>query len=433
MSNQKQNVLTFAKQGNTKAITLLINKALSTQGISVADIQISDGLLVIKLQASNSPIDENLLSKIKSSAEKLDINLVEEVSVTEVFATNTLKREANTGQINRARKREDSQKTSHAVSKKTAFTSKAATTSINDKKLNLNFLNILSHKRFFIVGSSSGIVLCSIVALLFMGLGSGSRCKVDGQPAYKLFQSYEDRWSDAVALANNTSRMALAQPISDMQSIKRDVENTSWEKCSQPAANLLTQAMEKKIDGFILFLDSDSPESSIQNDFESSSTLMFDYHKKYLSLLPRRERIEQENKDTEFKARSVLSSMNVHQLSRHTEHLITMGDRRPLIQSIEEFDKERTEHGMDSITHVSEDNVYDFTITEASDAKFIAIASANKKDLRSYVTGIFSTKNDYKMILCESDKPSKDIEPPTLYENTWSCAGESTELESLGT
>lgn len=82
MNTPKKTVLESAKQGNLKAVSILINKSLSSHGIFVSDIQIIDGLLTIKLKSKTGDVSETAIAKIKVGAEKLDIKSVERIEVT---------------------------------------------------------------------------------------------------------------------------------------------------------------------------------------------------------------------------------------------------------------------------------------------------------------------------------------------------------------
>src|SRR3989304_774454 len=49
--------------------------------------------------------------------------------------------------------------------------------------------------------------------------------------AVKHLRQLAARWDDAEQLANVTARIALAGPLSDLQSIEREVENLTVPKC----------------------------------------------------------------------------------------------------------------------------------------------------------------------------------------------------------
>lgn len=418
MSTSKPNILELAKQGNTKAITALINKPLSNHGIFVFDIELTDSHLTIRLQSKTHRISEAAINKIKLGAQKLCIESVKSVEVVDVSNKFSLAENSSSAYTAQRDTNQLHEKPMRTTSKKPTHTSINLAKNKN-KESNLNLLKFINRKNLLIAGSGSGVGLVSLVAFLVLGFGGGDSCKVDGQPAYKLFQSFEGEWSDAVELAHNTSRMSLAQPISDMQSIKREVEGTEWEKCSQPAANFFVKAMDKKIDGFIRFLDSDNPESSIQDDFKRSEVLMYDYYQEYLLLLPRKERIAEEKEQEEIVAQGALGIIESQQLLKYLEG-------EPFIQKIEGFNE-------GSVVIASEDSKYHLEIVDATASKFVATASAKERGLRSYSIGIlagdFSDGEKFGTILCESDESSQTVTLPVLSDGSWVCSSDSTAIE----
>lgn len=76
--------------------------------------------------------------------------------------------------------------------------------------------------------------------------------KITGQ-----MNSLVKRWLDASKLANNTSRIALANPISNLQEIKRETEALVVKECLQEAKGKLVSGMNMVIDGYIAFMGND--------------------------------------------------------------------------------------------------------------------------------------------------------------------------------
>lgn len=63
------------------------------------------------------------------------------------------------------------------------------------------------------------------------------------------------RWSDAFKVANSTSRIALSQPVKDMQQIKRDLEGRATETaCEVKLKQELLKSYDFAIDGFLQFM-----------------------------------------------------------------------------------------------------------------------------------------------------------------------------------
>ncbi|MEL6353725.1 MAG: type IV pilin-like G/H family protein [Cyanobacteria bacterium J06627_28] len=192
------------------------------------------------------------------------------------------------------------------------------------------------------------------------------------------------------------------------------MQSIQWEKCAQPASELLAESMEKKIEGFIIFLDSDNPQSSIDTAFESSRDLRYEYNQEYTALLPRKEKIKAEREFMEVTTSGMLTLMRSQQLINHMED-------KPFIKTIEEFNS-----SFEAIL-VDEEN-YNYEIAEAADTKFVITVSAKQRGLKSYAMGIQATGSDFEAIVCVSDEPSKKIEAPELLGLEWSCAEKSSEL-----
>lgn len=107
------------------------------------------------------------------------------------------------------------------------------------------------------IAASSGAVL-GIIAWINRPVICSTQ---DGQRVYDLLDQVSSRWDDEQKLADNTSRINLPARISELQAIKRDVEDQDWPTCAEEAKNKLLEGMNYTIDGFITFLDSDNPES----------------------------------------------------------------------------------------------------------------------------------------------------------------------------
>ncbi len=80
------------------------------------------------------------------------------------------------------------------------------------------------------------------------------------------------RWDDANTLADSTARVALNNPISDMQSIRREMADLEMPECISKHKDLIIRSMDLTIDGYILFMqniapESDDPQTSISKAF----------------------------------------------------------------------------------------------------------------------------------------------------------------------
>jgi len=64
----------------------------------------------------------------------------------------------------------------------------------------------------------------------------------------------EDRWKDAVKVAESTPRMALAVQITKLQDLKRETEAVKMPDCAANAMKSLAAYQTATIDGFLSFL-----------------------------------------------------------------------------------------------------------------------------------------------------------------------------------
>jgi hypothetical protein len=61
-------------------------------------------------------------------------------------------------------------------------------------------------------------------------------------------------WADGLRLADATPPVALSQPVSNLQAIKRDLEALEVGSCIEVAKRLLNRTMETAINGFLLVM-----------------------------------------------------------------------------------------------------------------------------------------------------------------------------------
>lgn len=113
-----------------------------------------------------------------------------------------------------------------------------------------------------IVGTVASILLVNVFAMgIHAWVNRPVICSTkDGRKVYELLDQVSAKWDDERKLASNTSRMNLPARISELQSVRRDVEKQEWPGCAEKAKGELLKGMNYTIDGFIEFLDSDKPE-----------------------------------------------------------------------------------------------------------------------------------------------------------------------------
>ncbi|OGV75641.1 MAG: hypothetical protein A3I83_09490 [Methylotenera sp. RIFCSPLOWO2_02_FULL_45_14] len=79
----------------------------------------------------------------------------------------------------------------------------------------------------------------------------------------------EQRWYDAIVLASSTPRISLSGPISNLQSISRDLETTEVSDCLGEAKASLSVAMATMVQANLMFLQQD--ESSANSLHEEAN------------------------------------------------------------------------------------------------------------------------------------------------------------------
>jgi hypothetical protein len=111
-----------------------------------------------------------------------------------------------------------------------------------------------------------------LLALLVLGLAFGwfyfyGPCGVQPvKEAMYLLEQTLEKFDDANALASSTSRINLAGPIGDLQSIKRETDALVVPTCLGKSKTLLVKGMQSNIDAFLAF-------SSQESDTQVSSLL----------------------------------------------------------------------------------------------------------------------------------------------------------------
>jgi hypothetical protein len=78
--------------------------------------------------------------------------------------------------------------------------------------------------------------------------------------AYQKINTIKTRWDESLMLATNSSRIVLAQPVSEMVSLHRDLANIEVPPCMETAKNALDQSMSLTIDGYRKFFEYENEE-----------------------------------------------------------------------------------------------------------------------------------------------------------------------------
>ena len=98
-------------------------------------------------------------------------------------------------------------------------------------------------------------------------------------------QNLEGQWNDALALANNSSRMSLSGPLSEIQAILREFKRLELAECYQGAHTIRVHSHELVVEGFLSFLGGEDDRNEIRLFFTKSS-LEFDKFLDELHKLP---------------------------------------------------------------------------------------------------------------------------------------------------
>ncbi len=98
----------------------------------------------------------------------------------------------------------------------------------------------------------------------------------------KFYADLAGRWSDAFRVAGSTSRIALSQPVKDMQQIKRDLEARKAETtCEIKLKNELLKSYDLAIDGFLQFMQKNELVSDLfiklSSDSQKNANALIDY------------------------------------------------------------------------------------------------------------------------------------------------------------
>ena len=90
-------------------------------------------------------------------------------------------------------------------------------------------------------------------------------------------------FSDAVVLSQNTPRIQLSGPVSDLQQIRRESVAIDHPDCADVAHGLLIVSMDAYIDAFIMFMG-DEPDDQVERAFQKADTAFVSFTEEYQSL-----------------------------------------------------------------------------------------------------------------------------------------------------
>lgn len=77
-------------------------------------------------------------------------------------------------------------------------------------------------------------------------------------------------WDDALSLASSTARINLSAPVSELQSIRRDVDNITFPPCAQWRQQVILDYMNASIDSFVDFMQEKETSSDFNAELSSA-------------------------------------------------------------------------------------------------------------------------------------------------------------------
>ncbi|MCI3877701.1 MULTISPECIES: hypothetical protein [Acinetobacter] len=98
----------------------------------------------------------------------------------------------------------------------------------------------------------------------------------------KFYAELASKWSDAIKVASSTSRIALSQPVKNMQDVKRSlVEKQTSTYCETKMKEELIKSYDYAIDGFLQFMQKNELVSDVflqaSNEFQKRAIALIDY------------------------------------------------------------------------------------------------------------------------------------------------------------
>ena len=126
--------------------------------------------------------------------------------------------------------------------------------------------------------------LLFILILLILAVGcTQSQNKEQTKEYINEVERLLGEWDDANTLANNTSRIALSQPIAGLQEIRRKAENLEVPEDAVKVNRLLVDYMNKTIDGYFVFM-TEEKDSKIAIIFDEADLLLEGFVKAFVDL-----------------------------------------------------------------------------------------------------------------------------------------------------
>jgi hypothetical protein len=148
---------------------------------------------------------------------------------------------------------------------------------------------------------AGGVIVVLFGAVLFLVLG-GNGLKVNILPTptvtpvptaescYHQSEKYRSEvtnlikeWDDAETVAGSTSRIALSPAVSELQRIRREVDNLELPDCAEYAQYYLVTYMDTVIEAYLLFM-ADAPDYSVSDKFEEADSQLEQFSQEFSNM-----------------------------------------------------------------------------------------------------------------------------------------------------
>jgi hypothetical protein len=283
-----------------------------------------------------------------------------------------------------------------------------------------SLLSSLTKQQLIIIGSVAVALMVGVSSKIAWANSKTYCLNEDKKEAYKVLEPYLKQWKDSVELGNNTSRMNLSVVVQNMQKTKQEVEGEQWGKCSEKTVGLLKTSMQFEIEGFIKFLDPDFPNFLIESKMQLASTYMKDFEEEYLILQLKQPRKFWNKYIAEKEVVDLIKTIGFKQ----DYHYKDSGSYAKNLKDLTTPDSNMKKY--------VQKNFKDYKIKMKFDEeKLTLFALAKRKIYKSFVMiqvpGDIDRVEIEKTLICQTEKPLKEIQPPS-FDKDPECANDTTEV-----
>ncbi|MDQ9021696.1 hypothetical protein RFI02_11310 [Acinetobacter sichuanensis] len=98
----------------------------------------------------------------------------------------------------------------------------------------------------------------------------------------RFYADISSRWADSIKVATSTPRTSLAQPVAELQKIKRELEERKpLNPCDEIMKHNVYMSFDYAIDGFLDFMKNNeygaNTKSDLSNEYAKKSSILIDY------------------------------------------------------------------------------------------------------------------------------------------------------------